>query len=60
MLAIRGSISFHAINFAPIRSLRQEELIGEELNTSATVACLYCTIWYKYGYCSLNGDVPYY
>jgi hypothetical protein len=58
MLAIQGSISFHATNFCPIRSLRQEKLIDKELNTSAIVAYLCCTIWYKHEYCSLKGDVP--
>jgi hypothetical protein len=40
MLAIQRIISFHATNFGPIRSLRQEKLKGEELSTCATVACL--------------------
>jgi hypothetical protein len=58
MLAIRGIISFHATNFSPIRSLRQEKIKGEELSTCATVACLCHTIWYRHGYWSLKDDVP--
>jgi hypothetical protein len=40
MLAIRGSISFDATNFGPIRSPHHEKFKGEELNTLATVAYL--------------------
>jgi hypothetical protein len=43
MLTIRGIISFHATNFSPIRSLRQEKLKGEELSTCATLA--YATLY---------------
>jgi hypothetical protein len=39
MLAIQGSISFHATNFGPIRSLHHKKFKGDELNTP-TVACL--------------------
>jgi hypothetical protein len=31
--------------------------MSEELNTSVTVVYLCCIIWYKYGYCSLKGNV---
>jgi hypothetical protein len=40
MLAIRGIISFYATNFGSIRSLHHEKFKREEMNTSATVACL--------------------
>jgi hypothetical protein len=53
MFAICGNKFFHAVNFDPIKFLRQKKKwVCEAYKTSSMVVCLNLTILYEQGYYS--------
>ena len=54
---MRATKSCHKVSAWPVKVLLKDTLRGTLSNTDATVACFFCTILNRVGYCSLS-DYP--